>query len=775
MVILTWHQGVREISKGRLVSLGKSLILAEKPSVGREIAKILGCRQSAEGYIAGDRYVVTWALGHLVTLADPEHYNKELKTWSLETLPMLPPRMQLVIIKKTGKQFNIVQGLLKRADVSEIIIATDAGREGELVARWILMKAGCRKPAKRLWISSQTDKAVREGFKALKPAGDYDSLFQSAEARAEADWLVGLNVSRALTCKHNASLSAGRVQTPTLAMIVAREQEIKNFVPKDYYTVKAHFDGFSALWVGENNQSRLFDKAKAEAIVRKAAGQTGVVSDVSKQARSQGPPAAYDLTELQRDANRKYGYSAKQTLDIMQSLYERHKLLTYPRTDSRYITDDIVSTLPDRLRSVAVGPYRDAALSLDRSRPLSVRYLVNNNKVNDHHAIIPTDEPVKLMNLTSEERSIYDLVVRRFLAVLSPPYEYEETKLTVTVGKERFFAKGKTVKVMGWKLAYGSSIDDRDGESYMDAGEGDGAVGGVGTGTETDLKEQTLPQLQKGNKQELKSCTLESGKTKPPARYTEATLLTAMENPKDMKVSEEVRAVLKTTSGLGTPATRADIIEKLFSSFYVERHGKEIVPTSKGIQLMSLVPEDLRSAALTGKWEQELALISRGKSKKDAFIADMRTYTTKLVAAVAAANIKYVHDNMTREKCPECGKFLLEVNQSKKSGQKGVMRICPDRECGYRKNIAVSTNARCPHCHKKMELRGEGEKRAFFCVCGHRERLSSFEKRRANEGGGASKSEVQRYLQTQNRLDKRDGGGETALAIQLAKWKEKGN
>ncbi|MCL1789793.1 MAG: DNA topoisomerase III [Peptococcaceae bacterium] len=738
--------------------MGKSLVLAEKPSVGREIAKILGCRQNGEGYMAGDRYIVTWALGHLVTLADPEHYDKNLKTWSLESLPMLPPKMQLVIIKKTGKQFSVVAGLLKRADISEIIIATDAGREGELVARWILMKAGCHKPLKRLWISSQTERAVRDGFKALKPARDYDNLFQSAEARAEADWLVGLNVSRALTCKHNASLSAGRVQTPTLAMIVAREQEIKSFVPKDFYTIKARFDGFAALWM-ENNQSRLFDRSKAEAVKQRVAGLSGMVTDVSRQPKSQSPPAAYDLTELQRDANRKYGYSAKQTLDIMQSLYERHKLLTYPRTDSRYITDDIVPSLPDRLKSVAIGPYREVALRLGRSRPLSTRYLVNNSKVNDHHAIIPTDEPVKLMNLSSEERHVYDLVVRRFLAVLSPVFEYEETRVTVTVGSERFYAKGKTVVAPGWKLAYES--EDRSGDEDEDEGEW-GVAGGHGG----------VPPLHKGDKLVLRSCDIESGKTKPPARYTEATLLTAMESPADMKVSDEIRAILKTTSGLGTPATRADIIEKLFASFYVERHGKEIVPTSKGIQLMSLVPDDLRSAALTGRWEQELALISRGKSQKAVFVKEMRGFASKLVAAVAASDVKYVHDNLTREKCPECGKFLLEVNSSKKSGQKGVLRICPDRECGFRKSVAVSTNARCPQCHKKMELRGEGEKRTFFCVCGHRERMESFEKRRAGEGGGgASKSEVQKYLKDQDRKDK--SGGESALALQLARWKEK--
>jgi len=659
---------------------------------------------------------------------------------------MLPQKMQLVVIKQTSKQYSIVQGLLKRPDISEVIIATDSGREGELVARWILMKAGCKKPAKRLWISSQTDKAVRDGFKSLKPSSEYYNLFLSAQSRAEADWLVGLNVTRALTCKHNAELSAGRVQTPTLAMIVAREQEIKSFVPKEYYTLKAKFDGFFAIWMGGNNQSRLFDRTAADSILQKVSGKSGVVIEVTKQYKHQAPPAAYDLTELQRDANRKYAYSAKETLSLMQSLYERHKLLTYPRTDSRYITTDIVATLPERLKSIAIGNYKEMALNLFKTHPLSTRYLVDNSRVSDHHAIIPTEEPVNLSKLTPEERNIYDLVVRRFLAVLSPAFEYEETKLTILIDKERFYAKGKIVKSLGWKLAYGSVLtaDEED---------------------DSDIKEQTLPQIRQGDRINMQSCVIETGKTKPPARYNEATLLTAMENPTDRQMSDSMRDVLKTTSGLGTPATRADIIEKLFSSFYVERRGKEIVPTSKGIQLISLVPADLKSAELTAKWEEELALISKDKAKSDAFVAQMRAYAAKLVSMVIASDAKYVHDNMTREKCPECDKFLLEVN-----GKKGVMRICPDRDCGYRKNVSMQTNARCPNCHKKLEMRGDGNNRMFTCVCGHREKLSDFEKRRAKNG--ATKSDVANYLRNQERNQNSEKPGNSALAIQLAKWKE---
>ena len=455
--------------------------------------------------------------------------------------------------------------------------------------------------------------------------------------------------------------------------------------------MKTEFGGFFATWVGSDSQSRLYDRQVAEGILLRVSGKSGTVVDVSKQDKRQAPPAAYDLTELQRDANRRYAYSAKETLSVMQSLYERHKLLTYPRTDSRYITRDIVATLPERLQSVAVGNYREMALRLLKARPLSTRYLVDDGKVSDHHAIIPTEEPADLSRLSPEERNIYDLVVRRFLAVLSPPFGYEDIRLTVLIGKERFYAKGKTVTAPGWKMAYGEVLPKDEEDS--------------------DIKEQVLPKIHQGHSVDVKSCVIESSKTKPPARYTEATLLTAMEHPSDRQMSGPMRDMLKTTNGLGTPATRPDIIEKLFASFYVERRGKEIVPTSKGIQLISIVPSDLKSAELTAKWEQELALISKGLAKSDGFLTQMRAYTAKLVSMVIASDAKYVHDNMTREKCPECGKFLLEVN-----GKKGVMRICSDRECGYRKNVSMQTNARCPNCHKKLELRGESDKRMFVSV-----------------------------------------------------------
>ena len=721
--------------------MGKILVLTEKPSVAREIARVLGCRQNGDGCIIGNKYIVTWALGHLVTLADPEQYDGKYKKWALDDLPMLPKKMQLVVIKQTSKQFKAVSTLMRRPDIDSLVIATDAGREGELVARWIMIKAGWRKPAKRLWISSQTDKAIKEGFAALKPAANYDNLFRSAQARSEADWLVGLNVTRALTCKHNAQLSAGRVQTPTLALIVKREEDILKFIPKDYYTVHAQFDGFEAAYKDNKNQSRFIEQAPAQTIANAVKDKRGTLVEVKKQYRHQAPPAAYDLTELQRDANKKYAYSAKQTLNLMQSLYERHKLLTYPRTDSRYISDDVVATLPERLKSIAVGPYLDAATKLLRAKPLSVKYLVNNAKVSDHHAIIPTEQFLNLNKLTPEERNIYDLVVRRFLAVLSPAFEYEEVRVKATVEKHSFYAKGRIIKAAGWKAFYGTVAGDEDENDRDD-------------------RSQQLPPLVQGASLQVLSSRVAAGKTKPPARYTEATLLTAMENPAQQIEDANLKGILETTSGLGTSATRADIIEKLFNSFSLERRGKEIHPTSKAKQLIAIVPPDLKSAELTAKWEQELQLIATGKAKDSVFVNEMRDYAARLVKMVITDSKVYVHDNITRDKCPECGKFLLDV-----TGKRGKMLVCQDRDCGYRKSVSIQTNARCPNCHKKLVMRGEGDKKTFFCVCGHRQKLSDFE----NKKDSAGKRDVQKYLQAQA---KQANPGSTALADQLAKWME---
>lgn len=723
--------------------MAKTLVLAEKPSVARELARVLGCKKSGEGFLEGDRYIVTWALGHLVELAPPEDYDKAWAKWDLLTLPMLPEKMKTVVIPQSGRQFRAVQAQMRRGDVDELVIATDAGREGELVARWIMEKAGWKKPAKRLWISSQTDKAIKEGFAHLRPAADYDNLYHSARARSVADWVVGLNVTRALTCKYNAQLSAGRVQTPTLALIVDREEEIRKFQPKEFYTVCVKLNGFTATWRDKNGQARIFSKEQADSLVNKLTGKIAVLTEVKRTWKQTPPPAAYDLTELQRDANKKYAYSAKETLSIMQNLYEVHKILTYPRTDSRYISDDVVPTLPERLRSVMIDEYAPLAWQIMIRRPLQTRYLVNNAKVSDHHAIIPTEEQVELWRLSGPERNIFDLVARRFLAVLLPPFEYEEVSLTLTIDGERFHARGKIVKEPGWKAAYDRSFDLEEPEDEEE-------------------REQSLPDLRQGDKLPVLSVKANVGKTAPPKRYTEATLLTAMEHPAAQVQDRDQSKILEETGGLGTPATRADIIEKLFSAFYIERRGKELVPTSKGVQVVGLAPADLRSASLTAQWEKRLGDIAQGKGKEDAFVGEMKGYASHLVAEVKASDATYTHDNVTREKCPDCGKFLLSVK-----GKRGKMLVCPDRECGYRRSVTQTTNARCPNCHKKMELRGEGDKQLFACVCGYRERLSDFKKRRETKSAG--KGDVRRYLQQQ---EQQKDSGSSAMAEQLKKWLE---
>ena len=724
----------------RINAMGKILVLTEKPSVARDIAKVLNCNQKNNGYLLGTKYIITWALGHLVTLADPETYDGKYKKWNLEDLPMLPKKMELVVIKETSKQFEIVKNLMHKADIDELVIATDAGREGELVARWIIEKAGFRKPIKRLWISSQTDKAIKDGFANLKASKGYDNLFLAAQSRSEADWLVGLNVTRALTCKYNAQLSAGRVQTPTLAMIVERENEIKQFVPKDFWSINAIFNGFAVQWQDKvSGQSRTFNRQQADLVVSKVTGQIGEIVEIRKEAKKELQPLAYDMTELQRDANRKYGYSAKQTLNNMQKLYETHKLVTYPRTDSKHITDDIVPTLIDRLKSISVGPYTQLVQNILKSKINVTKRLVDASKVTDHHAIIPTEQYVNLTSLNMEERHIYDLIVKRFIAVLNPPFEYEQTTIKVDVKGEFFYAKGRIVKAWGWKAVY----------------EGFGKLEEDNNDEEND---QSLPDVHKGQTEKMVSVKSVNKKTKPPARYNEATLLSSMEHPGKFVENKALKEALENTSGLGTPATRADIIEKLFNVFYVERKGKEIHPTSKGTQLIGLVPTDLKSPELTAKWEQQLSLISKGSLNSIAFISDMKSYASKMVGAVIASAHIYKHDNITREKC-ECGKYLLEVN-----GKKGKMLICSDRECGYRKPISQTSNARCPECHKKMEIMGDGENKTFRCVCGYKEKLEAFKKRK---GDKVDKKEVNQFLQQQVKDDNFNSG----LADALSKWK----
>lgn len=713
----------------------KALVVAEKPSVARDIARVLGCGKKLNGAMEGSRYIVTWALGHLVTLADPEGYDSKYKEWKMEHLPMMPKKMELVVIKQTAKQYNAVKTQLYRNDVNEIIIATDAGREGELVARWILEKSNCRKPIKRLWISSVTDKAIRDGFAHLRDGREYNNLYAAAVSRAESDWLVGINATRALTCKYNAQLSCGRVQTPTLAMIAKREEEIRSFKPQEYYGIELTAGKIRFVWQDKKNGSmRSFQKERMEKLLAEVKKDTLKIESIDKSGKKTYAPGLYDLTELQRDANKKFGFSAKETLNIMQRLYENHKVLTYPRTDSRYIGTDVVDTLKERLKACAVGPYRKLAGSLSM-KPVKVgKSFVDDKKVSDHHAIIPTEQYVQLDHMTNEERKIYDLVVRRFLSVLMPPFEYEQTTIRGAAGGEAFLAKGKIVKSSGWKEAYEGGWSDSDDEED--------------TGGESALKEQTLPAVKKGDTFRLENAELTAGKTKPPAHFNEATLLSAMENPSKFMESHDAKAAktLGETGGLGTVATRADIIDKLFNTFLMEKRGKDIYITSKAKQLLELVPEDLKKPELTADWEMKLSRIAEGKLKKEVFLSDIRSYTEEIIREIRTGDGNFRHDNLTNVKCPQCGKRMLSVN-----GKNSKMLVCQDRECGHRETISRISNARCPKCHKKMELYVKGDEDTFICACGYKEKLSAFKNRREKEGAGVSKKDVQKYLSKQKK------------------------
>jgi len=709
----------------------KSLVIAEKPSVARDIARVLHCNQKGNGILEGKEYVVTWALGHLVTLADPEEYDKKYVKWDMETLPMMPEKMKLVVIRQTSKQYQAVKAQLFRKDIGDIIIATDAGREGELVARWILDKSGCRKPIRRLWISSVTDKAIRDGFHNLKDGREYDNLYRAAVARAEADWLVGINGTRALTCRHNAQLSCGRVQTPTLAIIARREEEIRKFQPEEYYGVTLQAGGIQWTWKDTRSGSyRTFQKDRAEEIRKNISDGVLEITSVAKKPKKTYAPGLYDLTTLQREANQKYGFSAKETLNIMQRLYENHKVLTYPRTDSRYLTSDVVGTLSERLDACAVGPYRKMALTVKAQHPETKKWsFVDNKKVSDHHAIIPTEQFVDLTHMTNEERKIYDLVVRRFLSAFCPPCRYEETVIYAESGREQFVARGKVMIDEGFRQVQEMNCEDEDESSR-------------------DMKDQTLPKISQGMEFKQVQVDIREGKTTPPPRFTEATLLSAMENPVKYMENKD-REMVKTigeTGGLGTVATRADIIEKLFHTFLLEKKGNEIHITSKAKQLLELVPEDLKKPELTAEWEMKLSKIAKGELDDRAFMSEIRGYTKELLQEIRREEGTFRHENMTNKKCPNCGKRLLAVN-----GKNAKLLVCQDRACGYRETVSRTTNARCPICHKRMEMIGKGDDSMFVCSCGHKERLSKFQERRKKEGGGVSKRDVHAYMKKQQK------------------------
>ncbi|GAA0136865.1 DNA topoisomerase III [Paenibacillus sp. YSY-4.3] len=692
----------------------KTLVLAEKPSVAREIARVMGCRDKHKSHLEGPKYVVTWALGHLVGLAEPEDYDAKFRTWALEDLPILPDKMKLKVLRESSHQYKAVQQLMRRQDINSLIIATDAAREGELLARWIMDMAKWNKPFQRLWISSQTDKAIKEGFASLKPGNQYDRLYHSARCRAEADWMIGLNVTRALTTKFGSPLSAGRVQTPTLGMIMQREREILSFRSEEYSTLRVDLGSFEAVWRGANNDSRIFDPEKVKQLQGKLDGRSGKIVKLKKSEKNVPHPLAYDLTELQRDANRLLGFSAKQTSNVLQRLYEQHKLVTYPRTDSRYLTSDMQDTLKERLTSVAIGPYAPLARALLRKPlPLSKR-IIDDSKVTDHHAIIPTEQTVLLNTLTTEERRLYDLIVRRFISLFYPAARFDQVAVTLDVAGETLHAKGTTMKDSGWRAVYDGQAVDEDDEDE-DSLEGSGAL---------------LPELKEGESVTVKRCRIQGGRTLPPKRYSEAALLTQMEK-----------------HGLGTPATRADIIEKLVSSDTIERQGNLLHPTGKGKQLIELAPSDLRSPDLTAKWEAELERIARGQGKPGPFLEGIRDMAQGLVSGVKKSEATYKPHNVSNSHCPDCGTRLLE----KKTGR-GLMLVCPSEDCGYRRSGEKRlSNRRCPQCHKKMEMKEGKAGRYVQCLpCGITETMSNNDPKRMNKR--EEKRLVSQYTQKQESI-----------------------
>jgi DNA topoisomerase-3 len=704
----------------------KSLVLAEKPSVGRDIAKVLGCNKNGNGFIEGDKYVVSWALGHLVTLADPSEYDKKYEHWKLEDLPMLPKSMKLTVIKKTSSQYHKIKELALRKDISEIIIATDAGREGELVARWIFEKIGVKKRTKRLWISSNTDKAILEGFRNLKDSRLYDNLFYSAYARSVADWYVGLNGTRALTTRYNDQLSCGRVQTPTLAIVKQRDDEIRKFTPKPYFEIIANISSLKFKYVyDKNDSSHIFDEAGANLILNSVKNKTGNVSKIDSSNSRISAPKPYDLTQLQKDANAIFGYSAKKTLDICQSLYESHKAITYPRTDSSYLSSDLLSTLQDRLKAINSKELANVISKAIKSGTNNVKRYVDDKKVSDHHAIIVTEQKINLLKLNPDEKKIYDLVVKRFIGLFLESFEYEKTNVYVNVENYKFKTSYKAVTKLGWKEAFEQG--DEDDENLM----------------------ESSIQFELDQKIDFKDVKLSKQFTTPPSSYTEGTLLLAMEKPgKFLKENEDLSKILNDTGGIGTVATRADIIEKLLANGLLKIEGRSIKSTNKGASLLELVPEGLKSPLLTAKWEKQLEEISKGMMNKDTFINSMMDYSAQIVQNIKGSSKSYKNENMTNSKCPECGSFLV-----KKSGRNAESLACSNHECKYRKTVSINTNARCPVCHKKMELKGDKGKQVFYCVCGHREKMEEFEKRKSQNVGKTNMNDIKKILEKENKSD----------------------
>src|SRR6187397_1525217 len=682
--------------------MGKTLVIAEKPSVGRDLAGALdgvfqrrklddikpkrGKKKAEETneeivekatskpkarttrdeavFLESDDYVITWAVGHLVQLAEPEEYDEKWKKWRMADLPIVPPNGFKLVPRdaKSKKQLKLIETLLKRDDVDKIINACDAGREGELIFAYVYESVfgssatspKAPKPVERLWISSMTKTAIRDGFEKLRPGTQMQHLEDAARSRSEADWLVGMNATRAATIRGRAwvggVVSLGRVQTPTLAMIVKREREIQAFVPEPYRLVHGTFQPpYQGLWF-EGDETRIFgDLERADRIVAKVSGQDGTVEKVERKEQSERAPLLYDLTSLQRDANRRYGFSARRTLQAAQSLYEGKKAITYPRTSSRYLSGDMVPQLKPTAATLApVEDYRKAAeyvLALDQ---LPLQRVINDAKVDDHHAIIPTDIDHDVSAFTPDERRVFDLIARRFLAVFHPPARYARTTVVTLVEEERFRSRGKVTLEAGWRGVYGL-LSDADAQQQRQDEEGEN-------------ESAELPPLEQGQTVKCASAEVEAKETKPPPRYTEATLLSAMETAGKLIDDEELREAMK-ESGLGTPATRAETIETLIRREYIERVGKDLQPTPKGLQVITMLEEHkITSPELTGDWEHRLSEIERGKGEKDDFIKGIADFTKETVEQIAALDKEKLRpERVELGLCPRCGAETGEI------------------------------------------------------------------------------------------------------------------
>ena len=630
-----------------------TLVLAEKPSVARDIARVLGARDKGENCLIGKDYVVTWALGHLVTLKEPQELDERYTRWKKEDLPIMPARMETKVIKKTKSQFLAVKKLMNDKETGDIICATDSGREGELIFRYIYEQAGCRKPVRRLWISSMTDEAIRAGFDSLRPSSDYDALYASARCRADADWLIGMNATRAYTIRYGVLLSIGRVQTPTLSMLVRRRREIDAFVPQVYYLVNADFGDYKGVYIDAKGEKKIAAEEDAQAIAARVRGQQASVLEATREHKSVPPPLLYDLTTLQREANAQFGFTAKKTLETAQKLYEQHKLLTYPRTDSRYLSHDMLGKVQSTLAAYdgALQPLGEKAL--EYGVRMSKR-IFDDAKLTDHHAIIPTGKKAANLSLTADERRLYELVAKRLAAVFYPNYEYDALRVVTACGQDRFLSTGQTVTQEGWKAVYAgeqTSSARRGGKKKED--------------------EQPLPDLHPGDERVCRDAKVTQDQTKPPKEYNDASILLDMEHAGRQIEDEELREQMKDCA-LGTPATRAAIIERLISVGYVSRRGKNLMATEKGVHLIEAVPQEIASPETTGRWERALAEIARGSDGEQRFREGIARLAAFLVQnASGAPDVAFApEERRGRTKrvptlgvvCPLCGKGKVAEN-----------------------------------------------------------------------------------------------------------------